>query len=182
MYSKLGKRAHLYSKRETQERDGESAFRCCAVIGLRAAIFPLTVLVCVWHKSTMPQGGLGCKKYSFSTEIELTNCRHGRVRIGTALYGFRLTGYGLRVTGFDQFAYGSRGVYSTTYLITQLPRYPFKCRKFKCDLANCCIYLKFKCFSSGQVIASRGCCSTISSRLNRVAITIITISPPVRAA
>jgi len=96
VYPKLGKRAHLYSKRETQERDGESAFRCCAVIGLRAAIFPLTVLVCVWHKSTMPQGGLGCKKYSFSTEIELTNCRHGRVRIGTALYGFRLTGYGFR--------------------------------------------------------------------------------------
>jgi len=94
----------------------------------------------------------------------------------------RLSAHGLRVTGFDQFAYGSRGVYSTTYLITQLPRYPFKCRKFKCDLANCCIYLNFKCFSSGQVIASRGCCSTISSRLNRVAITIITISPPVRAA
>jgi len=180
VYPKLGKRAHLYSKRETQERDGESAFRCCAVIGLRAAIFPpngTRVCVAQEHHATR-RPGVQEVLVQYRNRADKLQTRSSAHRNGT----LRLSAHGLRFTGFDQFAYCSRGVYSTTYLITQLPRYPFKCRKFKCDLANCCIYLNFKCFSSGQVIASRGCCSTISSRLNRVAITIITISPPVRAA
>jgi len=91
-------RTSLFEKRNPRARRRVRIPMLCCDWPQGGHFPPNGTRVCVWHKSTMPQGGLGCKKYSFSTEIELTNCRHGRVRIGTALYGFQLTGYGLRVS------------------------------------------------------------------------------------
>lgn len=123
-----------------EERDAALAFRCCAVIGSGAAILPVCSVRSHTSKNTVAWGGLGWKEYAFSTKIELTNCRHGRVRIGTALYGLRVTDYWLPITGYDSLTVALTVAWSVCS-ITGLPRFQFKCRKFKCDLANCWTYL-----------------------------------------
>jgi len=96
VYPKLGKRAHLYSKRETQERDGESAFRCCAVIGLRAAIFPpngTRVCVAQEHHATR-RSGVQEVLVQYRNRADKLQTRSSAHRNGT----LRLSAHGLRVS------------------------------------------------------------------------------------